>query len=250
MRHRRLLPVLLAALAAGLAAAASPGGAAEPPAPFTTPGKVRHVVIQTSGGTVDTAIVLPPGYRKGKRFPVLVALPPGDQTPRLVDAIIDAYWRELSRTRGWIIVSPAAPSTGPLYAGGEAALPPLLAAVKRWYPPEGGSFHLAGVSNGGLSAFRIALDRPALFRSLLVFPGYPPGAGDGQKLRGLRRIPVLLVGGGLDTFWVDRMRLTREALRKLGVKVTLRVSPGEGHIVQHVPHRVFFDFLDRARPAK
>ncbi len=36
------------------------------------------------------------------------------------------------------------------------------------YQPEGGKYFLAGISNGGLSAFRIILNTPERFRALII----------------------------------------------------------------------------------
>ncbi len=39
---------------------------------------------------------------------------------------------------------------------------------------EGGKGHLAGVSYGGLSAYRVITEYPDRFLSLTVLPGVPP----------------------------------------------------------------------------
>ena len=52
-----------------------------------------------------------------------------------------------------------------------------------------GKFHLAGVSSGGLGAFRIALEHPELFQSMTVLPGIPPlqrEFNEMVRLKGLR----------------------------------------------------------------
>lgn len=261
--------LVLALLVAGLAAcggsdeaASTPAAPASPPAepaapapaegppPVARPGARETVdVMLPDGTTLATTIVLPTDYVVGESRPVLLALPPGGQGQQEVDAIVDAYWEQLARERGWVVVSPAA--AGALFfQGGEGAIPPLLDLVATWYPPEGGRVHLAGVSNGGLSAFRVALDSPGRFSSILVAPGFPPEEGDWARLGELVDVPLLLVVGGEDTAWLEPMRRLRETMREAGGRVELIVSEGEGHIVRAVAPERLLDFLDSTRPAR
>jgi dipeptidyl aminopeptidase/acylaminoacyl peptidase len=227
--------------------AASPAARAEGPAPVTTAGARSRVRVAVRATTLTVTILLPDGYRPDAVQPVLLALPPGSQGRAEVDGLLDRYWAEGAR-RGWVVVSPEAPSSG-LFISGESArlLPDLLAAVTRWYPPEGGTVHVAGVSNGGLSAFRLALDHPELVRSLVAAPGYPPEDADQGRVATLAHLPVLLVVGGEDAGWREAMERTRSDLRAGGGDVQLIVSPGEGHIMQNVAATTLWDFLDRSR---
>jgi pimeloyl-ACP methyl ester carboxylesterase len=202
--------------------------------------------LEADGRTIEYALVAPEGFVRGETYPTLLALPPGGQGTREVGVALDAYWEAEAIARGWVVVSPAAP--GELFfEGGERFLPALLDEVRRFVVPEGGRFHLAGVSNGGLSAFRIALDHPELFRSLLVLPGFPPSGEDFDHLDRLAGIPVSMYVGENDTEWRAEAERTTEELRRLGGQVTLTVSPGEGHILQNVHPDELFDFLDAAR---
>lgn len=217
------------------------------PAPVTQPGAREQVPVQVDGQQVQVTILLPEDYQAGQPTPVLFALPPGGQGQEEVDGLLEKYWAQ-GQDRGWVVVSPQAPSSG-LYISGESAalLPDLVDAVVRWYPPEGGAVHLAGVSNGGLSAWRFALDHPDDVLSLLTAPGYPPESGDEAHVDRLAEVPVLLVVGGEDTGWREAMEATRDDLRAAGGDVRLIVSPGEGHIFQNIPASTMWRFLDRAR---
>ena len=130
-------------------------------------------------------------------------------------------------------------STGP-----SSVLTQLMDRVAATFPPEGGTFHLAGVSNGGLSTSRIALDAPTRFSSVLVAPGFPPKASDQAKLSGLARIPATFYVGGDDTGWREPSEQTAAELRHLGGRARVTVSPGEGHILQNITGRQLFDVLD------
>ena len=213
---------------------------------MTAPGRTQLSFTASDGTTIEYALVAPAGFERGATYPVLLALPPGGQGQEEVDAGLDRYWEAEALSRGWAVVSPAAP--GELFfEGAERYLPELLDDVRRFVEPEGGAFHLAGISNGGLSAFRIALDEPELFRSLLVLPGFPPRAEDFDRLDELVDIPVALYVGENDSDWRAEAERTAAELERLGGEVTLVVSPGEGHILGKVTGDELYDFLDAAR---
>ena len=69
-------------------------------------------------------------------------------------------------------------------------MPELLDAIAATYPPEDGRFHVGGISNGGLSSFRVAINSPERFASVVVLPGFAPTASDVEKLDRLATIPV------------------------------------------------------------
>ena len=261
--HRRAVAVaaagVVAAVLAGCSGSSAPAAAdgtsgqaagiqVDDPAPVTEAGARTRVVVQVDGQGVPLTVVLPDDYAAGRTAPLLLALPPGGQGQSEVDALLDKYWAADAQRRGWVVVSPEAPGSG-LFISGESAdlLPDLVDAVERWYPPEGGRLHVAGVSNGGLSAWRYALDHPGKVRSLLAAPGYPPESGDEADVAKLADVPVLLVVGGDDTGWRDAMTTTRDDLRAAGGQVRLIVSPGEGHIFEHVTAATLWKFLQSSR---
>jgi len=181
------------------------------------------------GTTLRYAELLPPDYRSDRAYPVLLALPPGDQSAAMVERAVALYWQSLAQ-HGWIVVSPATPDGRLFFQGAESVLPELMDHVLAAFRVEGGRLHLAGVSNGGRSAFHLAVASPSRFASLTVLPGFPPSAGDFAKLDRLRGLPVALFGGSLDPGWVAQMRRTRARLESLGADVHLTVYPGEGHV--------------------
>ena len=96
-----------------------------------------------------------------------------------------------------------------------------------------GKFHVAGVSNGGLSSFRAALDHTELFHSLLVLPGFPPNEEDFGALDRLAGVlPVTLYVGENDGDWREAAERADRELRELGGEISLTVSSGEGHSLQ------------------
>ena len=188
-----------------------------------------HDLPLQDGATLSYKLGLPDGFDATQTYPVLLALPPGPQTREMVEASWVRYWASQASERSWIVVSPAAPQGRTFYDGAESLLPELIRHVRATYNVEHDRFHLAGVSNGGRSAFRVATLSPDDFLSLTVLPGYPPTADDEARLNVLSQLPVSMYAGGDDTHWVERMESTAEQLRALGAHVTTTVFPGEGH---------------------
>jgi pimeloyl-ACP methyl ester carboxylesterase len=203
-----------------------------------------------SGADLSYTLVLPKSYQTaGTKYPVLLALPPGSQGQDEVDALLDKWWAPEATKRGWIVVSPVAPGGQLFFSGSSSTLTELLDAVAVTYPPEGGKVHLAGVSNGGLSAYRIALDAPERFASLLIAPGFPPDGADRGNLKRLVKIPVASYVGEQDSSWREASVRTVRELNRLGGRATLTVSPGEGHVLKKITARQLFDVLETTRPA-
>lgn len=224
----------------GSAAAAGGIAAATP----TTEG--HQVAVMPDGTELHYTLVLPDGFDPAKTYPVLLALPPGGQDQEVVDSVVDRVWKDEAKRLGWVVVSPAAP--GALFYDEASAkyLPDLVAQMEAMFRAEGGKVHLAGVSNGGLSAYRAALDHPELYLDLLTFPGMPPEqADDVAKLQGL---PVADWVGELDSGWREGGEATVAKLKALGSPAQITVVPGESHILESVGGKEYFDFLEQQRP--
>lgn len=230
---------------------ATPQPAVPTPAVITL-GEVGMTTYQTmtlrSGTILEYAIVLPEDFDEAKVYPILLALPPGPQTKDMVQWGLRSYWAETAHQRGWIVLSPVAPDGVLFFQGAEGVLPEFLAWTATLLKPEGGKYHLAGISNGGISAFRIALNRPELFHDLLVLPGFPQNDQDFQRLNTLTTLPVMMFVGENDDGWVQRMEATEAALNSLGGQVELEIVRGEGHVIQSLGGgERLFDFLEENR---
>lgn len=208
---------------------------------------IYHELELAGGGTLRFALVLPRDFDPQRSYPALLALPPGGQDERMVEAGLERYWGRQAAERGWLVASPVAPEGVMFFRGSERYLQELLAHLRASYKIEGGRFHLAGNSNGGLSAFRIALDHPDDFLSLLALPGFPPDDRDFERLERLAGKPVRLFVGGRDKGWIEPMQRTRDVLAGLGADVTLTVLPGEGHVPPSLDGGRFMDELTAVR---
>ena len=211
--------------------------------------QVQHLTFTTKDGTsIDWVLLVPPGRTKGTPGKVLFAFPPGGQDLDVTTKLVQTRWGPEALARGWVVASPAAPSTGLYYDDSSAKyVPELLDMVAKDYPPEGGKFDLGGVSNGGLSAFKAALSHPERFRSLTVLPGYSPDGGDDPNLTKIAKIGVAMFVGGNDSGWLEPSQQTQAVLQKLGDKVELHVVPNEGHIIQSLTSKDLFDAMERVR---
>jgi len=192
-------------------------------------------------------LTMPADFDASERYPAVLALPPGPQNEAMVELAHNHYW-DYGEQRGWIVVSPVAPDGRLFFDGSEALIPGLLDEVAEQLPIEAGRFHLAGISNGGISAFRIAIEDPGRFCSVLVFPGLPGTDRDFEGLVQLQGIPVHMYAGEGDARWVSRMRQTEERLRELKSPVAFTVFPGEGHVItESLSAQAVFDLLDAER---
>jgi pimeloyl-ACP methyl ester carboxylesterase len=196
------------------------------------------------GETIEYALLLPANYNPQQDYPVLLALPPGGQNRQMVDAGLNRYWAEEAGRRGWIVVSPAAPGGQLFFQGAEKLIPEFLDDIAAQYHPQGGKFHAAGISNGGISAFRVALNEPQRVHSLLVLPSFPRGEADFQRLDELIDIPVAMFVGEHDTTWIPSMEAAAKALTDLGGMASLEIVPGEGHVIQSLTGAQLFDLLE------
>ncbi len=205
--------------------------------------------IQVGDTSVEVLVLEPEGFDPEVAHPLLVALPPGGQSMKLVRSAAESYWYALSSMRGWIVVSPAAPA-GRLFVDDEGAalLPGLVKKLEELYKVEG-KVHLAGVSNGGKSAFRSAIDNPQLYASLTVMPGVPPSSAFFKRLAELEGLPVLMYVGEQDAPWLKGSRTTAARLGEAGVAVELIVVPGDRHYLRSFSISGLYDRLESHRPA-
>lgn len=217
--------------------------------PAVVPGQVAIGVLTLDGKTVDYVTVTPVGFEQGDTAPVMLAFPPGGQDPQLTQSVVEQIYRDEALARGWVVVSPAAPRGEPSWFGGSEALAPaLLDWIEGWITPEGAGVDVVGVSNGGISTFRVAGENPDEVRSVLVFPGFPRSDEDREALAELTGVPVRMFVGSEDTTWIPPMEEAEATLTELGGDVVLEIVPGEGHIIGALSDGVrIFDELDAAR---
>jgi predicted esterase len=108
--------------------------------------------------------------------------------------------------------------------------PAFLEKLLADYKIRGRKFHIAGISNGGLSSFHIAASYPKYFWSVTGFPGYLLNATD-ERVSALRDMCVNMHVGELDRGWLDTMQKQSMMFRAKGMKVRFTVEKGQGHVM-------------------
>lgn len=129
-----------------------------------------------NGAIVEYKVVLPKGYDPGKTYPGVLAFPGGGQAMNSVEGSVERYWQDEAPRRGYIVVIPAAPFGLLFFEGGDRIFPAFISLILSDYKIQDNKLHIAGVSNGGISAFHIAASYPQYFLSVTGFPGYLPDA--------------------------------------------------------------------------
>ncbi len=196
--------------------------------------------------SLSYALVLPPGYKDGDPYPVLLVMPPGSQSRESVEQAMTKYFGA-GGERGWIVISPASPDARPLHAGNAAAVDELIDFALRQYKPAGGKLHLAGVSNGGRTAWGAILEHPEKFASLTVLPGLPPESMPPKKVAALKGTPISMFVGEKDAGVVRDSQRVVDRLKREGVDAVLTVESGQGHIIDSLTPIRLYDILDRYR---
>lgn len=195
-------------------------------------------------------LITPEGFDAEKTYPVAIVFPGGPQTLNTAMAAANALEPD-ARTRGWIVAAPATVGDQLFFNGANQHVPALMAHLRGRFKVERNRFHLLGISNGGLSAFRIAIDHPLDVLSVTAMPGYLPEREDAKNLDKLKGIPVRLFVGSDDRVeWVDAARVTEAAARGAGLDVKLDVRGAQPHVIRNLSAKELLDMLDGFRAAR
>lgn len=183
------------------------------------------------GAVIEYALVLPEHFSRKNTYPALLIFPGGSQTIGMVRSALERYWGPEGVRRGFIVISPAAPDGVSFIDGSETLIPEFLQHFLSDFRIRGGKFHVGGNSNGGKSAFRVAILYPELFRSLTVLAGFPPEDRDTRELRRLKDIRINMFVGESDPVWLDPMLETKARLESIGIDVFFQSLPKNGHFL-------------------
>ncbi len=184
-----------------------------------------------AGAEVHYKVILPNAYNSGKAYPAVLAFPGGPQTMDTVEGTVERNWREQAERLGYIVIVPAAPN-GQLFfeEGGAKVFPEFLTKLLGDFKILANKFHVAGVSNGGLSAFHIAALYPRYFWSVTGLPGYLPEANP-ARVQALAKMCINMYGGELDTVWLEAEKAQAAQFRAQGFIVEFSEEKGQGHVM-------------------
>ena len=213
----RAIPTLRAL--AGILCALSPAAA-----------KSYDKTADIAGTPVHYKLVLPKIYDENKAYPAILAFPPGAQNAEMVLTTAERNWRAEAEKRGYIVIVPAAPRGELFFEGGARVFPEFLEQMLHEYKIRDNKFHIAGMSNGGISAFFLAASYPKYFSSITGFPGYLSDQTP-ERIQAISKMCIDMYVGELDTGWRTRMQQQAAQFRAQGLSVRFTVEPDQGHIM-------------------
>ena len=190
---------------------------------------VNELTKRVAGMDVHYKVVLPNGYDRTKAYPAILVFGGGPQTMNTVESVLARNFRAEAERRGYIVIAPAAPDGQLFFEGGERIFPEFLKRILADYNIQGGRFHVAGPSNGGIAAYHVAAAYPEYFLSVTAFPGYmwEPSAA---KLEAIAGLCSFMYVGELDQYhWHGEMKQETEFLRSKGAVARYTVEPGQPH---------------------
>ena len=129
------------------------------------------------------------------------------------------------------MVVPATPLRGGFTGEGAKIFPAFIEAILRDYKIRDNKLHIAGMSNGGRSAFHIATTYPQYFQPLIGFPGYLPDPTP-ERTAALSKLCIYMHVGEFDTGWREQMQQQAAMFRSNGTSVRYLVEKGEGHVMR------------------
>jgi len=203
-----------------------------------------------SGVTLYYKVITPKDYDPAKEYTAVLAFPGGAQSMPMVDGMIARNLAVQAQKRGYIVVVCSATAAGLFYEGGAVVFPAFLDKLLADYKIRGRKFHIAGISNGGLSAFHIAASYPKYFWSVTGLPGYLLDATD-ERVAALQGMCLNMHVGQLDSGWLDTMQKQSMMFRAKGLKVRFTIERGQGHVMTTLEGagaaRLFDQFDEAAR---
>lgn len=188
---------LVCLLLAVVALLALPRVGAARPQPVA-PG-LQDGAIEVAGSERTFSICLPPSFRPGRRYPIVVMLHGGGMGSGSMIALQTGVCEHIERDQ-FVAVFPNAlgrhwidgrSTTG---SGGEdvAFLKALVGHVAERYGGDPARAYVAGLSNGGMMALRMACEATATFRAYVaVVANLPEGLS--ARCRPSRPVPILFI---------------------------------------------------------
>ena len=197
----------------------------------TVPAKadILDKTMTIGGIAVHYRIVLPKNYDASKPYPGVLGFGGGPQTMNVVENVIARNFRDEAEKRGYIVVVPAAPNDQLFFEGGERIFPEFLKQILADYKIRDNKLHIAGPSNGGISAFHVASLNPDYFLSITAFPGYL-WEETPAHIQAISKMCIHMFVGELDPMgWQPLMQKQAAEFRAKGMTATYTVEKGQPH---------------------
>jgi predicted peptidase len=193
---------------------------------------VTERVMRVAGTAVSYKLVLPNDYDAAKTYPAVLVFGGGPQTMNTIDGALARNFQAEAEQRGYIVIGPAAPDGDLFFYDGDRIFPEFLDNILAAHKIDGGKFHAAGPSNGGIAAMHVAARFPQYFLSATAFPGYLWQPSE-AKLRKLDGICAYFYVGEHDEYrWHGEMEQEAEYLRSLGSVAQYTEEKGQPHRIE------------------
>jgi poly(3-hydroxybutyrate) depolymerase len=183
----------------------------------------------TFGGlSLTYKVVLPPAYDPSRTYPVVLVFTGGSQQMRGAEGTVNTDWRQEAERRGYIVISPASPDGRLFFEGADRVFPSFLDQILKDYHVRNGKLHVAGHSNGGISAFHVAALYPSYFATVTGYPGLLDGPARAKAVV-LKPMCLFMHVGDRDDGWRGEMQRQSQVLAKAGYRVRFAVEPNQVH---------------------
>lgn len=193
--------------------------------------KVLDENATIGGMPLHYKVILPKDYDSAKAYPAVLAFPPGGQGMDMVQFTLMRNWAAEAQRRAYIVVIPAAPNGRPFTGEGARVFPAFIEKLLADYKIKDNKFHIAGMSNGGLSAFHIAASYPQFFSTVTGFPGYLADATP-ERVQALSAMCIHMHVGETDLRWRATMQQQAADFKAQGLAVKYTVEEGEPHVIE------------------
>src|SRR5262249_52850119 len=134
---------------------------------------VNPIEQQAAGRDGPTYIVqLPPEYRHGRSYPVLVVLHEANEKP----LTMLRRWTDVAAEHGYILIAPEWQAGVGAYSYSEREHASVLLALRdlrRKYNVDSDRVFLFGLGQGGTMAFDVGLSHPDLFAGVIPMSAHP-----------------------------------------------------------------------------
>ena len=193
--------------------------------------RASHAELLEKTGTfaglrVTYKVVLPSGYDASKTYPLVLVFTGVPQTLQIATSTVQADWRAEAERRGYIVVAPASPNGELFFEGADRIFPSFLDQMLRDYHV--GKVHVAGHSNGGLSAFHIAARYPKYFSTVIGYPGLLDGP-DAALANAIKDKCLFMHVGDRDPGWMPAMQDEAKDLTSRGFRIRISVEKNQVH---------------------
>ena len=184
-----------------------------------------------AGLPVTYKVLLPAGYDPARTYPTVLVFTGGAQQLRGAENTINADWRAEAEKRGYLVISPGSPDGSLFFHEREAAriFPEFLDMIVRDYKVPRGKLHIAGHSNGGLTAYYVAAKYPEYFATVIGYPGLLNDRANASRIPALKPLCLFMHLGDQDSEWMAAMQQQADGLRQMGYKIKYTVERNQAH---------------------